>query len=384
MDLPSGYVKKPDIQSMHHSQEWSESTNFNSPEPLTTEIPGALEYIASVSDQTNLPQSSLDQHNLSKNAAVAVLQEVVTDIKSDDKKILALSLVGATAVSQFLDRSRMVLIFGPQIAIEAAERTNNSFIGGLAVAGLFSVTNFAVGETLTQAMDRFPSAKDTFKERFPKTLQVFKDSLAGIESKELVDEPDDAEVVEAPDTKIGKLDRIRAKVSRLSLEVSQGVQNSLNVFETPEQKLKRKLYSDERYSALTRVIGDEEEFSLRIKRAGTGIGLGSTAFVATSSIEGHDKETVRSINYKVTHDTAVLITAIGTGVIESIKRMYMQGWYDAAKRVDDIVSDGRTWLGVAGFTILSTFISNRIAYKKLDKEEQAQNIQEDTAQQSNR
>lgn len=245
-----------------------------------------------------------------------VLHAGIEDIREDDNKAAAIGWAGTMALTQVIDRSRMVLIFGPQLAIEAAEQTNNSLVGGLAVAGLFAVTNFGVGEALTQSMDRFPRAKTTFKDEYPKTVQLFRDSLAGVESKEIEDD----------------------------------------VMPEAEQDGDKK---------------KERDFLLPLKRAGTGIGIGSTAFVATSSVEGHSKSEVRKINFKVTRDTSVLITAVGYGVIEGIKRMYMQGWVDAADTVRNIVDDGKTWLGVAALSIVSTFISNRRAKKKMELEDTA-------------
>lgn len=326
----------------------------------------------STKESVTLRQRFVDKYNdiADRFDWVRATSDVVGGLREDlteqDNKLVAPALIGATALTQFIDRSRLVLIFGPQIALETAEHTNSSLLGGMAVASIFAVSNFTVGETLTQTMDRFPHAKDAFKAGFPKTLRVFKDSLAGIESQELAEETESSESTD--DTH--KVERIRAKIKLAGLDASQTLADTFNSFESPEEKLARDAWAVQEAQKLEKIIGNSKGDGLIVglKRAGTGIGLGSTAFVATSSTEGHDKATVRSINYKVTRDTGILITAIGTGVIESIKRMYMQGWYDVAKRVDDIVSDGRTWLGVAGLSIVSTFISNRIAYKKLNKE----------------
>lgn len=228
-----------------------------------------------------------------------VFRAGLQDIKDDEHKVAAGVLVVATGITQAIDRSRSVLILGPQLALEAAEHSGHSVVGGLAIAGLFAAVNFPVGETLTQSMDRFPQAKEQFSEEYPKTVQLFKDAL--------------------PDT-------------------------------LPQEE------ADTRKQAALRAV----------QRAWIGIGIGSTAFVATSSVSGESKTDVRDINVKVTRDTSILITVLGTGVIEGIKRMYAAGWYDAANWVNDRANDSKTWVGFALLTMGANFFSNRRAKKKMD------------------
>lgn len=251
-----------------------------------------------------------------------------SDIANNENKGEAAAWALLTAGTQIADRARLVLIYGPPLAIDISNDTNNSLLGPIVLAGIFALTNFGTGEALTQSMDHFKETKESFREDFPLTVELFADSLAGVRSEEIAPEPImEAEVTLDQEESLRKPWFKRIKLPQLPLPVRRGM---------------------------------------------AGVGLGSTAFVATSSMLGNDNKEVRKINAKVTRDTSGFIVLVGAGLLEGIKRMYTAGWESQAKFLSDHAQDGKTWLGVAGASIGYTFISNKVNKRKLQKQHEAE------------
>ncbi len=270
----------------------------------------------------------------------AVVKSGVEDIRNDEHKITAASWAATMALTQFIDRSRLVLVFGPQFATEVYENTGNSYLASLAITGLFGISNLAVGEALTQSLDRFPRAKATFVESFPKTVRLFNNLLAGMASKEPhdIDSLTTDNIPEVSDVNVG----IIPAVSDANVGIAEESLSFAKALKT---------------------------ITLRRKQATTGIGIGSTAFVATASVNGNNKKEVRKVNVEVTGSTMVLIYGLGVGVFEGLEKMVRMGWYKQAEWVNDRVTDGKTWLGVAALTMISEYLSNRSEMKKIDAQQ---------------
>lgn len=304
------------IQPTEYGYEFTDSQVLGTDEQVgVTQILLPLETTESTKEQVGKIRSIAQ-----KLGCLGVAFKV--DAKNSETKIQAAGWAALTVATQAADRARLVLVYGTPFAVEASNTANNSLIGPVVLASIFAVSNFATGEALTQSMDHFKGTKESFRNDFPLTVELFADALAGVASKELTTtEPtDEALVMSAEDDSL----------------------------DTPWYK-KLKL-------------------PLPVRRSMTGVGLGSTAFVATSSMLGKSNKEVRAINAKVTRDTSGFIIVVGTGLLEGIKRMYNYGWESEAKFLSDHAQDGKTWLGFAGISIVGTFVSNKLAKRKLQKQ----------------
>lgn len=246
-----------------------------------------------------------------------VLSAARTDLKESDHKVRALAVGSAVVATEVLDRARLMVFLVPHVATEVLNNTHSPIQGALAGAAIFTAWNVGTAEILTQGLDQLPKAKESFKDNFPLVVEAFRDALPGA----------NAEVVE--------------------LEK-----------ENTEQK-----------GLFGRIGG----FLLRHgARGGTGISLGTTAFVATSSVNGDTIKETRKQYLGVSADTAVVTGLVIAGVGQLMFELPKHGHEQLAENIYNVVSSMRTWGAVAVASMVGQYAVSR----KLKKEAAARNINE--------
>jgi hypothetical protein len=252
-----------------------------------------------------------------------VMSAARTDFKESDHKIRALALGAAVVGTEVLDRARLMVFVVPHVATEVLNNTHSPVQGALVGAAVFTAWNVGTGEILNQGLDQLPRAKESFKEEFPVVVSAFRDALPGANTDLVEIEKEDAE--------------------------RKGV-------------VKR--------------VGD---FMLRhAARGGTGISLGTTAFVATSSVNGDTLNETRKQYLGVSADTAVVTGLVIAGVGQAIFELPKHGMTGASEFIYNRATDMKTWTVVAALSIAATYMENR-KYKKeaLAKLEQASYIEDE-------
>lgn len=231
------------------------------------------------------------------------------DVTESPNKVKTVGLGIATIGTQVLDRARISVVFVPKVATEVLNHTNEAAIVGLAAGATYALWNGSVGEVLNNGIDEYPEAKESFTENFPAVVEVFSESLPG-----LSDDTEDAS----------------------------------------KQTFMKQFF---------------KKIGLHARRAGTGIGIGSTAFVATAHAKGLSKKEARKINLGVTLDTGLLVGGIAGVTVEAINRLAESGRYELANDIKNVVTDMRVWYGVAVFSMVSEYLGNRRKKRDLIKED---------------
>jgi hypothetical protein len=237
-----------------------------------------------------------------------VLSAARTDFKESDHKVRALALGSAVVVTEVLDRARLMVFLVPHVATEVFDNTHSPVQGAITGAAVFTAWNIGTAEILTQGLDQLPQAKESFKEEFPLVVEAFRDALPGA-NKEVVEQ--------------------------------------------------EKAHEDK--SVFRRIGG----FLLRHgARGGTGISLGTTAFVATSSANGDTVNETRKQYLGVSADTAVVTSLVIAGVGQLMFELPKHGQEQLAENIYNVVSSMRTW----GVVAVASMVGQYFVSRKLKKE----------------
>lgn len=248
-----------------------------------------------------------------------VLSAARTDFRESDHKVRALALGSAVVATEVLDRARLMVFLVPHVATEVLNSTHSPLQGALAGAAVFTAWNVGTAEILTQGLNQLPQAKESFKEEFPLVVEAFRDALPGA-NKEVVEQ--------------------------------------------------EKAHEDK--SVFRRIGG----FLLRHgARGGTGVSLGTTAFVATSSANGDTVQETRKQYLGVSADTAVVTGLVIAGVGQLMFELPKHGQEQLAENIYNVVSSMRTWGAVAVASMVGQYFVSR----KLKKEAamKSENMQEE-------
>lgn len=291
------------------SEEFSNSIPDDVIKPSFTDTQATPSYEEPPDVSQEIPGTLTFRQKLSK-----ILHSSKEDIQESNNRFRSAALGIAALGTQILDRASVSLVLVPTVATEVLNSTHQALPVGLAAAGAFFVWNATVGEVLTNALAEYPEAVKDFQEEFPSVVNVFSESLPGLE-----------EIHEAEP-------------------------------QFPESTLKS--------------IG--KKASLHMRRAGTGIGIGSTAFVATASAKGESKATVRRINLAVSTDTGFLVGGIAGGVAQAIISLSEHGQTELANEIKSTATDMRVWYGLAIVSMASEYIRNR----RKRKQNQYQKLEE--------
>lgn len=243
------------------------------------------------------------------------LRPVIQDIQENDHKIATASIGAGLIASQVLDRSRVAIVLVPEVGTTVLEHTQNPILTGLAAAG----TNFAwtsmVGEFTTQGMTNYPNSVKSFSEKFPKFVDFFQSGLPGLKKKGTPN--------------IGPADKKSADYIK-------------------------------------------SETLMHAKRAATGMGLGSTAFVATASTMDYTKREMRRVNLGVSLDTSAIVFGAGWGLGKYVMNAADNGDYEKVQTIQGWVGNSRNWLALAGALILTDYTSKKVHARKERKTEEAE------------
>ena len=262
-----------------------------------------------------------------------VLRGAREDIRHSEHPYRDIAWGIGTVATQAVDRFRITTILAPEAAIWALENTdNNSLAAGAAAAGVFAVWNYVTGETLTQTLDRFDKGEEEFKENFPVIVELFTDSLPGIAA---IDE--------------------------------EGVETHKEATEDEGSLAVRGLRK-----TMDRVRDGVSRVGTHVRRAFSGFSLGSTAFVATSSVNGYDKPEVRKHNLKVTADTGGLIFGLGFGISKYVNHLVDQGEFERAQDIMNVLDNNLVWYGLAGASLGMELIATRRKKNKLLHEQSSE------------
>lgn len=241
---------------------------------------------------------------------------IKNDVQETDNRIRTIGLAVLTAATQGLDRSRYMFVAVPNAVTSAYEATHNPLLAGLAGGATFFVWSSIVCETLNKGMREFPKTVETGSRTFPGLVSFFTDSLPGMESKRLKAH----EIADHSEQE--SVSRIR-KIGR---------------------------------SAIT-----------HIRRAGVGIGIGGTAYTASSVASGYTEKETTKEGLKVNIDTSGLIVALGTGITFGLDKLATNGHQDTARWLTEwIVENKWFWASMAGASIAATYIGNKLKLRKKD------------------
>lgn len=237
-----------------------------------------------------------------------VLLAAKSDYKDSEHKARALALGIAVVGTEALDRARFTLFLVPHVATEVLNNTHSPVQAAIAGTATFTAWNLGTSEILTQGLDQLPKAKESFKDNFPIVVEAFRDALPGVNT----------EVVEQEKAHEGK-----------------------NIF---------------------RRLGG---FMVRHgARGGTGVSIGTTAFVATSSANGDTVKDTRKQYLGVSADTAAVTAAVIAGAGQLILELPAHGQEQLAENIYNVVSSTRTWGAIAVASMVGQYFVSR----KLKKE----------------
>lgn len=239
-----------------------------------------------------------------KNRLKHVAHASAEDIRESDNRVSTLGWMALTGISQIADRGMVSLILVPEVATNVLESTRDGRWTGLAGGAAYFLWTTSVGGVLSHGMRRYPKTVEASAKSFPGIVDLFTDGLPGIKSAE---------------------------------EVRNG--------EQPKPPV------------LKRFLGG---LSTHIKRGLAGLQIGSTAFVATSHVNGYSNKDVMKENLRVGMDTGVATGLIcwmgGTAILEYLSR----GDFVQAQDLLNTLEDSRTWYSVAGGVIGLQFLGSRL------------------------
>lgn len=229
-----------------------------------------------------------------------------SDLHESSNIARTIALGAASVATQAVDRARIAVVVVPHYATEVLQETQSPAQAALVGAGIFWAMSGAVGETLNQGLGEFPQAKAKFKEEFPVAVDIFRDGLPG-----------------------------------MNHEVQEG-----------QGRIKRAA----------------QFISRNIRRGVTGVAMGPTAFVATSSVDGASKTETSKLNLKVTTASAAVVGGVVAGLGQAITELPKHGYAETAKYMQDVATDNRFWWSLAGLSIASELVGNRLKRRKMLKQ----------------
>lgn len=253
-----------------------------------------------------------------KESMRMTLQSLRADYREYGNRAIAASRIGGIVLTQTLDRSRVPFILIPGAITRTYTETNSAAAAGAAGFAAFTLWSKMVGGTLARNMEHLPKTINTFTKVFPGFTSFFTENLPGLE----------------PAEKPQKLER------------------------NPEQGWVR------HNAARTKNFGKQilKSANMHFRRGMTGLGLGSTAYVASTIANGKSKkEALRSGN-RLTFDTAALIGSLGVGITLGLEKLAENGHPDTAKWIDDwFVSNNKFWSAVGLGSIYLNYHLNKKA-----------------------
>jgi len=231
-----------------------------------------------------------------------VIRSIGREFKESDHKG-RMGLAGAQLlVGQALDRLRVVVWVVPPAVVSTMEHTNNSLVAGAVGAGLFAMWGVGLGESTLQGVDAFPETVKTFEQEHPNVVNLFADVLPGV--------------------------------------VTGGPSNASGNPTTLE------------------LVGTH------LRRGPSSVSIGTSPYVSTAKAVGYSNTETRKLYAETSADGAGFVFCLAVGMTEGIKRLALAGHYELAQNMQNIVSDDKTWYGVAGTLMAVELILNKVKSRK--------------------
>jgi len=238
-----------------------------------------------------------------KNVAIDVKDTVlaaVGDVRQRPGPAFASSAF--FGVTQYYDRIREPFVRLSDVSTEHLAKGSLKFIeglqnsteAGLAAGGILAASYFVIGHGVSEAVRAFPDTSRTFVEKFPRLYKVSKHSTAGV--IERTSQSDDI--------------KERSSVSRAEVSVKEKILATLEL-------------------------------------AGQGLGIGTAAQGAISSLEGWDRKETTRLIAKTSLAMGAAVVPMVVGLDAVVDYLARNGHYDWAERTVDWVTDRKLWLGIA-------------------------------------
>lgn len=232
-----------------------------------------------------------------------VLRTAKQEFKESPNKKRTLLAGAQLMITQGLDRARFAILIIPPAVVKTMEHTNNSLVAGAVGAGMMALWGVVVGESTLRGLDEFPESVEVFEEEHPKFVNFFTEVLPGIQSG-------------GP---------------------------SRSPFEEPSVA---------------------ENVGTHTRRALSSVSIGTSPYVATAKATGYNNPETRRLYANTSADGAGFAFLLAAGMTEGIKQLALEGRYELAQDIQNIVENNMTWWALAGLSIAGELISNRRKSKK--------------------
>lgn len=265
------------------------------------------------------------------NAVLDVTSTAIDEILDKPKLPLGAAIaipaasIAASGITQFYDRTRVVIQKAPPEAVDAMVRMEfskpSTLVATGIVAGSFAVWNFFAGEVLNRTMQQFPRTTERFIERFPRVVTAAEHAIP-------------------------------ANVQEFNLRRND-----------------------------SEVTKDQKKASKRLKRGfsrgWSAFSFGSTIHMGVATVNGIPANERTKINAEVTRDGAIFSMApVVAGVAEAVRRSITEGDAEQAATILSWAQDGANWNKV-GYAVMATTIGlNYRARKKAGKELEATKLEQ--------
>jgi len=249
-----------------------------------------------------------------QNRGGNVLRAVREDFSESDHKVRALALGAAVVATETFDRLRGMVFVVPHVVSEVMDSTHSPVQTAIIGSGVYAAWNIFSGEVLNQGLNILPKAKEKFREEFPVAVRGFRDSLPGANREVVAQEKANAQ--------------------------EKGVGRRVGSF-------------------LLRHAG----------RGGTGISIGTTAFVATSSVAGDTTGETRKQYMGVSADTYAVLGGVILGVTQAIAELPKHNMAGVSEFLYNGVTNMKFWGAVALASMGLQYASSQSIRKKMEAED---------------
>lgn len=248
-----------------------------------------------------------------KDRSVKVGEAVKEDIVESDHPLRTVGVLGGVALTQGFDRLRLVVALLPPVVVHVMEETNNSNTAGLVGGGLFALYGLGLAEALRTGLGKVPTAMEVTKKEFPGLVAVAEDALPGMRNGQttLQNAPEDA----------GTIKKAAVHTKNTARRISSSV-------------------------------------GTHFRRGLAGIGIGTTAFVATAAVDGQSKREIRKTYAKVAADSGILVAGIAKGTTQGIKHLALNGHPELASDLQGFVENKWTWYTLAAGSMAVEYALN--------------------------
>ncbi len=225
-----------------------------------------------------------------------IFESIKRDIVESPKKSRTILLGSLALGTQVVDRARLGIVLVPHLAVATMEHTQNSILTGLVTGASLFAWNAIVGESFGRGLQKFPKTTKAFANKFPTFNESLTDALPGIETN-IEDRKVDGSI--------------------------------------------------------------RDKFRLHRRRAQAVMGIGTTAFVGTATLNGYTQRETSKVNLIASADGGAVGALVGFGASKAVMELANHGHLELANDIQNTVGDSRLWLGLAAVSMGAEFISSR-------------------------